>query len=101
MKIKLQKYARQDLREIYNYIFIDSPYYANITKNKILNRIMDLSTFPYLGRKVQIFNDYNIRELIYKSYRIIYEIDSNIIYIHRIFHSARLFNKSNLKIKSK
>ena len=101
MKIKLQKYARQDLREIYNYIFIDSPYYANFTKNKILNRIMDLSTFPYLGRKVQIFNDYNIRELIYKSYRIIYEIDSNIIYIHRIFHSARLFNKSNLKIKSK
>jgi len=80
---------------------VDSLYYADITKNKIVNRIMDLSIFPYLGRKVQIFNNYNIRELIYKSYRIIYEINSNKIYIHRIFHSARLFNKSILQIKSK
>lgn len=95
------EYANQDMEEIYNYIYRDSPYYANVTRDKIINRTMDLSTFPYLGRKVQIFNDYNIRELIYKSYRIIYEIDSNIIYIHRNFHSARLFNKSNLKIKSK
>ena len=94
------KYANQDMIDIYNYIYKDSPYYAKITRDKIFKRTMDLSTFPYLGRKVQIFNNTNIRELIYKSYRIIYEIGSNTIFIHRIFHSARLFNKSNLKIKS-
>ena len=100
-KITWLEYASHDLEEIYNYIYTDSPYYANITKNKIVNRVLDLSYFPYLGRKVQIFNNYNLRELIYKSYRIIYEINSNKIYIHRIFHSSRLFNKSILKIKSK
>jgi len=32
------------------------------------------------------------RELIYKSYKIIYKINSSTIYIHRVWHSARLVN---------
>ena len=42
-----------------------------------------------MGRKVPEYDIYNIRELIYKSYRIIYEVQSNKIIIHRIWHSAR------------
>ena len=69
-------------------------YYAIKTTKQIIK------SFPYVGRKVQTYNSENIRELIYKSYKIIYEIDSKNIYIHRIFHSSRLFNNSILKIKN-
>lgn len=79
---------------------MDSPYYALKTADEIILKVNSISDFPYIGRKVHIYNNENIRETIYKSYKIIYEIDSNTIYIHRIFHSSRLFNKSILKIKS-
>lgn len=99
-KIIWLEYAEDDLNEIYNYILADSLYYASKTVIGIVNKIDYISHFPYMGRKVQLYNVYNIREIIYKSYRIIYEIDSNTIYIHRIFHSSRLFTNSILKIKS-
>ena len=43
-----------------------------------------------MGRKVFEYDDDNIRELIYKSYRIIYEINLNRVVIRRIWHSARI-----------
>ena len=70
------------------------------TTDEIISKVNSISDFHYMGRKVHVYNSESIRELIYKSYKIIYDIDSNIIYIHRIFHSSRLFSKSILKIKS-
>ena len=60
--------ARLDIIQIYNYIIEDSLYYSIKTVKEI-------------------------RELIYKSYRIIYEIKSNEILIRRIWHSSRLLSK--------
>ena len=48
---------------------------------------------PYMGRKVPEYDLVQIRELIYKSYRIIYEVQTNKILIRRIWHSARLLPK--------
>lgn len=90
--------AKYDLIQIYNYILIDSSYYAIKTVNEIMDKVKSIITFPYMFRKVQIYDDENIREIIYKSYKIIYEIDSNKIFVHRIFHSSRLFTNSILKI---
>ena len=87
------------MQEIYNYIAKDSAYYAIKTTKQIISKTQIIKSFPYIGRKIQIYNNESIRELIYKSYKIIYEIDSKNIYIHRIFHSSRLFNNSILKIK--
>lgn len=98
-KIIWLEYAEDDLNQIYNYILADSLYYATKTATEIINKIDYIFNFPYMGRKVQLYNVDNIREVIYKSYKIIYEINSNIIYIHRIFHSSRLFTNSVLKIK--
>lgn len=44
-------------------------------------------------------NNENIREIIYKSYRIIYKIDSNTILILRVWHSARLLSINYIPIK--
>ena len=57
--------------------------------NEIIKRTNNLENFVYIGRKIPEFNEENKRELIYKSYRIIYEVQLEKIIIHRIWHSAR------------
>ena len=89
--------ANNDLIDIYNYILEDSPYYARKTVNEIIEKVEKLYEFPYMGRKVSYAPDDEYRELIYKSYRIIYKIKSFNIYIHRIWHSARKIETLFLK----
>ena len=91
-KIKWLDKANIDLLEIYNYISKDSLYYARKTVTEILNKVDYLYDFLYMGRRAQEYQNEEYRELIYKSYKIIYEIDSSTIYIHRVWHSARLVN---------
>ena len=89
VKLNWHRFARADLIQIYNYIYIDSVYYAVKTSSEIVKSTDNLKTFPYMGRKVPEYNLIQLRELIYKSYRIIYEVKSNRIIVHRIWHSAR------------
>jgi len=96
-QIQLFDSAKQDLKDIYNYIKRDSVYYAIKTKNEIENRIVELMYMPYLGSKLDNFDVFGFRGLIYKSYKIIYSIRSNKIYIHRILHSARLLSLNLIK----
>jgi len=84
--------AKKDLINIYNYISNDSLYYAMKTINNIIEKTEMLDVFPYTGRKMLDFPSEGYRELIYKSYKIIYKINSSTIYIHRVWHSARLVN---------
>ena len=81
--------ANKDLIQIYNYIHKDSVYYSVKTISDIVHLAENLKLMKYMGRKVPEYDIYNIRELIYKSYRIIYEVQPNRIIIHRIWHSAR------------
>lgn len=85
--------AHRDIESIFEYISHDSIKYANQTLNNIYSSIYELGEKPYLGRYVPELFDNKYREIIYKSYRIIYEIfkDSNIIYIHFVVHSRRNF----------
>ena len=89
VKLEWWKTASNDLTQIYNYIYEDSIFYAMKTVNKIVDLTQRIIIFPYMGRKVPEYSQEEIRELIYKSYRIIYEIQSDMIYILRIWHSAR------------
>ena len=91
-QIQLTNYAQYDLDDIYNYIKRDSIYYAIKTKNEIEDRIAELMYIPYLGSKLDNFDFFGFRGLIYKLYKIIYSARSNKIYIHRILHSARLLS---------
>jgi len=89
--------ANNDLIEIYNYISNDSSYYASKTVYDIIKKTRNLYNFPYMGRKCLFYNDEKYRELIYKSYRIIYKIKISTIYIHRVWHSAREISNIFLK----
>lgn len=98
-KIHWLEEAIEDLNQIYNFISQDSVYYAIKTTEDILKRVEILKMQPYIGRKVISYDD-NIREIVYKSYRIIYKIDSNIILILRVWHSARLLSINYIPIKT-
>lgn len=54
--------------------------------------------FPSMGRYVPEFNSKEIRELIYKSYRILYTFNSKNIYILRVIHHSRNISKLETKI---
>lgn len=96
MQIILKQDAEEDLENIKNYISKDSIYYANKTTNEIINKTEYLLMFPYMGRKIPEYNNENFRELIYKSYRILYKINSN-IYILNVFHCSRdILNSINI-----
>ena len=90
VKLEWQEIASDDLIEIYNYIYLNSIYYAFKTINGITDLTTYLETSPYMGRKIPEYNEEDKRELIYKSYRIMYQIESNKVFIRRIWHSARM-----------
>ena len=95
VKVVLSKTARFDLKEILDYIKRDSLKYAILEKQKIQDTIDKLPKQPLSGRIVPELNNENLRELIFRNYRIIYEIVSekqiNILSIH---HHARLISNN-------
>ena len=93
VNINIEIDARTDLKQIQEYISKDSIYYANKTINEIINKTEYLLMFPYMGRKIPEFDNTNFRELIYRSYRILYKVNSN-IYILNVFHHSRDFLNS-------
>lgn len=84
-----------DLDNIKNYIKKDSIYYANSFICKIINFTEKLENFPEIGRIVPEYNNKELKEIIYKNYRIIYKIDYNKknIYILAIIHASRDLKK--------
>ena len=95
VKIVLSKTARFDLKEIVDYIKRDSVKYAYLEKKKIENAINKLPKQPLSGRVVPELNNENLREVIFRNYRIIYELipgrQINILTIH---HHGRLISNN-------
>ncbi|MBI3878201.1 MAG: type II toxin-antitoxin system RelE/ParE family toxin [Verrucomicrobia bacterium] len=83
--------AREDLREIVTFIRQDNPDAAAAFGHALICRVDILETFPLLGRRVPEFDDDKIRELIHRSYRIIYLVmdEQRSIAIARVWHGAR------------
>ena len=97
VKINWTPLAVEDLKDIHDYIALDSKRYAQITVAKIHFRVYNLEDQPYLGRVVPEFEDKTIRELISGNYRIIYLLKENdVVDIVRVFHSARKLGKKNI-----
>ena len=92
--IIIKQAAKEDLQQIKEYISKDSIFYANKTINEIYKRRYNLLLFPEMGRVIDENN--NTRQIIYKSYKILYRFDSNNIYIVHIIHHSR--NISYLKL---
>lgn len=84
--------ARNDLKQIYDYISKDSKYYATNVAQQIISRANNLNKFPEIGRVVPEIGDVNVREIIIYSYRMIYEVVPNGVQILAIIHGKRDFS---------
>lgn len=83
--------AEQDLQEIVEYIAQDNESAATRVANEILNRLQKLTAFPRSGHVIPEFERDDLREILYKSYRIAYLIndENKAIKVVRIWHAAR------------
>jgi addiction module RelE/StbE family toxin len=86
--------AKNDLKQVHDYIAKDSKYYAQNVVREIVAKTEALTNFPEIGRVVPEISDQNIRELIVYSYRLIYEISKVGIEILAIIHGRRDFESA-------
>jgi toxin ParE1/3/4 len=89
-KIIWSEQARDDLQSIVLFIARDNAEIAESFGYLLMSKVDVLAKFPQLGRVVPEENDEAIREIIFRSYRIIYKIwpEKEIIAIARIWHGA-------------
>lgn len=93
MQVLMSNESHLGIDSIFEYISRDSIKYVSKTSENIYSLTYQLENLPYIGRYVLELPSKHFRELIYKNYRIIYEISevSNIVYIHFVLHSRRDF----------
>jgi len=89
MKIEWTEPAILDLDGIRNYIARDSEYYASRFVGKIVEAVEKLEEFPEIGRRVPEAEEENIRELLFRNYRIIYRVETERILILTVIHGSR------------
>ena len=90
-QVALSPSARRDLRVIVRYISDDSPDGALAFAQFLVSSTKRLADFPELGRVVPEFADPSIREIVVRSYRVIYRVDHGDcrVDIARFWHEAR------------
>ncbi len=92
-RIIYSAYAKQNLREIFDYISNDSKLYASRQILKIKFKIKFLKNNPKIGQIVPEIGIEHIREIIEGNYRIIYMLISEYqIDILTIHHTSRKLN---------
>jgi len=89
-KVKWSKDSLEDLKEICRFIALDSPYYARVFNDRVFEMVEHLELFPEIGRRVPESDDPKVRELIYKGYRIIYQVKEDCLEIITVVHGSRL-----------
>jgi len=92
-KVFLSEDALSDLERIVAYIAPHNPDAAERMGNRLLDAALSLGTFPERGRMVPEFKRPELREIIFRSYRIIYRLNSAemAVEVIRFWHAARGF----------
>ena len=88
-KVEWTDPAWDDLAGIADYIARDSEYYAATFVQEIKEAAASLAEFAERGQVVPEFGDPSIRELLVKSYRLVYRISEKRVVILTLIHGAR------------
>lgn len=82
--------AQADLAAIHAFISQDSARYADVTVRQLIAAVDQLVTFPESGRAVPEFDDPDVREIVRRTYRVVYRlVGSEHVHILTIHHGAR------------
>ena len=96
MRITWTHEALLRLFEIEDFISQDSPERARKFVDQIIERTESLSDNPLSGRTVPEISNPDIRELIFRKYRIVYRINWNNIDILTVFEGHRLLHADEI-----
>ena len=82
--------ARDDLASIVAFVAQRaSPEIAERLGMRLIEKSLTLRTFPERGRVVPELKDRAVREIFFKTYRIVYRIRADVIEVIRFWHAAR------------
>ena len=87
----------KDIELIFEFIKQDSIEAARAFVNDLIIETLNIPMFPYKGRLVPELNNDQIREKIFKSYRIIYRITNTNIELVTFLHQSRRLIKQEFK----
>ncbi len=94
--------ALDDLESIAEYIHRDSPAYTSSFVNLVMKRARTLNNLSERGRMVPELNNKKIREIFIQSYRMIYHIEDDRVYVVALIHGHRDFftawNENNYEV---
>lgn len=90
-KVLISPRARDDLKVITQFIARQNPEAAVRFSKLLLEKSLSLDCHPLRGRILPEEGKPNIREIIYKSYRIIFEVseEARLVSVLRFWHAAR------------
>lgn len=89
MKTDFSPQALADLEEIARYIARDNPAAAVAWGDKLIDRAEEAGRSPMTGRVVKELGDRTIREVLLRSYRIIYRVEPKRIVVLTILEGHR------------
>ena len=89
IKVIWSRRALDDIEELVSYISQDSELYAVNFASKIVNAVETLKVFPEIGRIVPEYNYPKISEIIYRNYRIVYQITPGVAEIVTVFQGSK------------
>jgi toxin ParE1/3/4 len=98
IKIRWTHEALLRLFEIEDFISQDSPDQARKFVDQIIEHAECLSDKPLFGRTVPEISNPDIRELIFRKYRIVYRITGNTLDILTVFDGHRLLRIDEIEV---
>jgi toxin ParE1/3/4 len=96
-QVRMTRQARADLASIVAYYEQVSPAFAVVFEENLLASMRQLETFPRMGRVVPEIRQASMREILYRSYRIVYFVDDadEEVEVLTIFPSSRPFGSTS------
>ena len=91
--VRWSSQAKKDLEVISDYYRDVAPSYAERFEELVLEATRRLEAFPRSGRMIPEAEDAQLREVIYRGYRIMYHVDEagHEVLVLTILHSSRQF----------
>ena len=89
-KVIFAPQAERDLKSIaFRIARYSSAEIAQDFGNRLIDRALTLATLPERGRVVPELGEPDLREIIFKSYRIVYRLRAGCVEVIRFWHTAR------------
>lgn len=85
----LTRVAREDLEEIHDFIFLDSPAAASKVRRALLEAMRNLAHNPRMGHLRDDLSDEPLRFWTVYSYLIVYRAETEPLEVVRVLHASR------------